>query len=239
MIEERVHFYADGLKLEGIITYQEDMPAAPAILLCSPHPNLGGDMDNNVVTGLAKFSADMGFMSLRFNYRGVGNSDCHEKDIAQKYQYWDVSLSDGNYGDAVADTRAALAFLSAQTDAKNGVFIAGYSFGAVVGSIVGGDTGRVNGFASISMPFGVYSAGFLRGCNKPKLFIYSQKDFATTVDDTIKGFAQIPPPKILELIEGSDHFYRDQETLISQKVCAFFQECLHYLKDKTSLTAHS
>ncbi len=227
MIEERVHFYADGLRLEGIITYQEDMPAAPAILLCSPHPNLGGDMDNNVVTGLAKVAADMGFMSLRFNYRGVGNSDCREKDIAQKYQYWDASLSDDNYGDAVADTRAALAFLSAQTDAKNEVFIAGYSFGAVMGSIVGGDTGRVNGFASISTPFGVYSVGFLSSCNKAKLFIYNQKDFATTVADTIKGFAQIPSPKILELIEGSDHFYRDQETLIAQKVCAFFQERLH------------
>lgn len=224
MIEELAHFYADGLKLEGILTYQDDMPAAPAILLCSPHPNLGGDMDNNVVTGLAKVSAEMGFMSLRFNYRGVGNSDCHEKDIAQKYQYWDASLSDGTYSDAVADTRAALAFLSAQTDARNGVFIAGYSFGAVMGSIVGGDTASVNSFASISMPFGVYSVNFLSGCNKPKLCIYSQKDFATTVDETIKGFAQIPSPKILELIEGSDHFYRDQETLIAQKVCSFFQE---------------
>lgn len=226
MIEECVHFYADDLKLEGILTYQEDLSAAPAILLCSPHPNLGGDMDNNVVTGLAKVSADMGFLSLRFNYRGVGNSDCHEKDIAQKYQYWDASLCDGNYSDAVADTRAALAFLSAQTDVKNGVFIAGYSFGAVMGSIVGGDTGLVNAFASISMPFGVYRVGFLNGCKKAKLFIYSQKDFATTVDDTFKGFAQIPSPKILELIENSDHFYRKQETLISQKACAFFLECL-------------
>ena len=82
MIEECVHFCAGDLKLEGILTYQEDFSATPAILLCSPHPNLGGDIDNNVVTGLAKVSADMGFMSLRFNYRGVG-SDCHEKDIAQ------------------------------------------------------------------------------------------------------------------------------------------------------------
>lgn len=127
-------------------------------------------MNNNVITGLAKISADMGFLSLRFNYRGVGNSDCYEKDIAQKYQYWDASLYDGNYSDAVADTCSALAFLSAQTDAKNGVFIAGYSFVAVMGSIVGSDTGLVNAFASISMPFGVYSVRFLSGCKKVKLF---------------------------------------------------------------------
>ena len=225
MIEECVHFCAGDLKLEGILTYQEDFSATPAILLCSPHPNLGGDIDNNVVTGLAKVSADNEFISLRFNYRGVGNSGVMKR-MCSKISILGCLLCDGNYSDAVADTRAALAFLSAQTDVKNGVFIAGYSFGAVMGSIVGGDTGCVNAFASISMPFGVYSVGFLNGCKKAKLFIYSQKDFATTVDDTFKGFAQIPSPKILELIENSDHFYRKQETLISQKVCAFFLECL-------------
>ena len=53
MIEELVHFYADRLKLEGVRTYNEDTPPSPAILLCALHPNLGGDMDNNVITSLA------------------------------------------------------------------------------------------------------------------------------------------------------------------------------------------
>ena len=86
MIEECVHFHSDGLKLEGILTYHEESQSSPTILLCAPHPNLGGDTDNNIITSLARVSADMGFASLRFNYRGVGNSASHIEDIAHRFQ---------------------------------------------------------------------------------------------------------------------------------------------------------
>ena len=223
MIEECVHFYSGNLKLEGIFTYNEDSQSSPTILLCAPHPNLAGDMDNNVITSIARISADMGFASLRFNYRGVGNSECHVKDIAQKYQYWDVSLNGGDYTDAVMDTHAALKFLISQVGMMHGIFIAGYSFGAVVGMRTGVESKNVKAFVAISTPFGRFNFDFLQPCKKGKLFIYSQNDFAATVEDTISGFERLPPPKILELIEDSDHFYRGQEDSIAQKVCAFFQ----------------
>lgn len=221
MIEEFVHFYADGLKLEGVLTYNEDASSSPAILLCSPHPNLGGNMDNNVLMGLVRVSASMGFITLRFNYRGVGNSESHEKDIAQIFQYWDVSLHGGDYNDAVTDTRAALHFLVSQSDTTM-IFIAGYSFGAVVGMRVGVEDKKVKAFASVSTPFGRYNMDFLHPCTKSKLFLYSQNDFATTPEDTEREFAMTSPPKTLEFIENSDHFYRGQEDIVSQKVCAFF-----------------
>src|SRR3990172_6058027 len=90
-------------------------------------------MDNNIITSLAGVSADMGFVSLRFNYRGVGNSESHEKDIAQRFQYWDVSLNGGDYADAVVDTQTALNFFISEFGISQGIFIAGYSFGALVG----------------------------------------------------------------------------------------------------------
>lgn len=217
-----MHFYADGLRLEGVLTYNEDAPSSPVILLCAPHPNLGGDMDNNVIISLARVSADMGFISLRFNYRGVGNSESHEKDIAQKFQYWDISLNGGNYTDAVTDAQAALDFLTSQVDTNNEIFIAGYSFGALVGMRVGAESSRVIAFASVSTPFGRHDLGYLVRCEKAKLFIYSQNDFATTVDDIIREFRKLAPPKTLELMENSDHFYRGQEDDVSQKVCSFF-----------------
>ncbi len=222
MIEEFVHFYSDKLKLEGILTYNEDMQSSPAILLCAPHPNLGGDMDNNVIAGIARVSANRGFASLRFNYRGVGKSDCHVKDIARRFQYWDISLNGGDYTDAVADTHAALDFLISQIGVTHGIFIAGYSFGAITGMKVGTESNNVKAFAAISTPFGRYNLDFLQECKKGKLFIYSRNDFAATVEDTMRGFEGLPPPKILELVEDSDHFYRGQEDRVSQKVCVFF-----------------
>ncbi|MDN3510455.1 MAG: hypothetical protein NG784_04015 [Candidatus Jettenia sp.] len=222
MIEESVYLYADTLKLEGILTYNEDALPSSAILLCAPHPNLGGDMDNNVITSIARVSADMGFLSLRFNYRGVGNSESHEKDIVQRFHYWEESLHGRNLMDAVTDTQAALDFLLSQIAVHDRIFVAGYSFGALVGMKIGTESSRVLAFAFISTPFGRYNLDFLSHCNKEKLFIYSQNDFATTVEETVNGFIKISPPKILELIENSDHFYRNQEDKVSQKVCSFF-----------------
>ncbi|MDN3514701.1 MAG: hypothetical protein NG747_09905 [Candidatus Brocadia sp.] len=179
-------------------------------------------MNNNVITSIARISFDKGFSSLRFNYRGVGKSECHVKDIARRFQYWDISLNGGDYTDAVTDTHAALNFLISQIGKEQGIFIAGYSFGAVVGMRAGVESKDVKAFASISTPFYRYNFDFLQACKKGKLFIYSQNDFAATVEDTIKSFEDLSSPKILELIEESDHFYRGQEDHVSQKVCVFF-----------------
>lgn len=222
MIEEQVHFYADNLKLEGVLTYNEDATPISSILLCSPHPNLGGDMDNNVIASIARISADRGFMSLRFNYRGVGNSESNQKDTAENFLYWESTMSGENYGDAVVDTQAALNFLVSQAGMQNNTFIAGYSFGAIVVMKIVVKNGRVKAFAAISTPFGKYNLDFLTYYNKPKLFIYTHNDFATTEEDTSIGFSKIPLPKTLELIPESDHFYRQKEDEVSRKVCNFF-----------------
>lgn len=226
MIEEYVHFYSGNLKLEGILTYDEDAQASPAILICAPHPNLGGDMDNNITASIARIAGDRGFASLRFNYRGVGKSELHTADIAQRFHYWDQSLNGGDcdYTDAVADTHAALALLISQPGITQDIFIAGYSFGAFAGMRVVAESKKAKAFAGISIPFGRYPLDFFHTCTINKLCIYSENDFSTDAEDTLKGFEGLPPPKTLELIEHSDHFYRGQEDFISKKVCIFFAD---------------
>ena len=81
---------------------------------------------------------------------------------------------------------------------------------------------NIKAFAAISTPFGRYSFHFMQHCKKSKLFIYSQNDFAASVEETMRSFEKLPSPKTLELVENSDHFYRGQENHVSQKVCAFF-----------------
>ena len=82
MIEEHVNFNSDGMKLEGILSYDENAVNPPSMLLCPPHPHLGGDMENNVITALGNVLAEKGFATLRFNYRGVGNSESRLGNIA-------------------------------------------------------------------------------------------------------------------------------------------------------------
>jgi len=51
----------------------EEEPRAIAIV-AHPLPTMGGTMDNKIVTTLVKTFADLGFVALRFNFRGVGES---------------------------------------------------------------------------------------------------------------------------------------------------------------------
>lgn len=59
--------------LEGITHLPDSAPRAIAVV-AHPLPTMGGTMENKVVTTLAKIFAELGFVALRFNFRGVGNS---------------------------------------------------------------------------------------------------------------------------------------------------------------------
>ncbi|MFQ5964051.1 MAG: alpha/beta hydrolase [Candidatus Scalinduaceae bacterium] len=153
MIEEHVNFNSNGMKLEGILSYDEDAGEPSSLLLCPPHPHLGGDMENNVITTLGKSLAVKGFITLRFNYRGVGNSESVYDNIADKYNYWEAVLNNDNYTDALTDAASALNYLESAVDVDN-IYIAGYSFGAVVAMMVSIKDVRIKAFAAVSTPFG-------------------------------------------------------------------------------------
>jgi len=62
----------------GAIECAQDDPAGPArgvAVLCHPHPVFGGTMDNKVVQTLARTWLQLGWRTLRFNFRGVGGSE--------------------------------------------------------------------------------------------------------------------------------------------------------------------
>ena len=59
--------------LEGIAHIPDNAPRAIAVI-AHPLPTMEGTMENKVVTTLAKTFAEMGFVALRFNFRGVGAS---------------------------------------------------------------------------------------------------------------------------------------------------------------------
>lgn len=59
--------------LEGMLHLPDAEPVAIAVV-AHPLPTMGGTMDNKIVTTLCKTFAELGFATLRFNFRGVGES---------------------------------------------------------------------------------------------------------------------------------------------------------------------
>ena len=61
----------------GALVTATDGPVSPIglVLLCHPHPQHGGTMDNKVVQTLARAFVALGYVAVRFNFRGVGGSE--------------------------------------------------------------------------------------------------------------------------------------------------------------------
>jgi alpha/beta superfamily hydrolase len=62
----------------GRIECALDRPAAAPLglaVVCHPHPQGGGTLDNKVAQTIARACIDVGWASVRFNFRGVGASE--------------------------------------------------------------------------------------------------------------------------------------------------------------------
>ena len=104
----------------GLIEVVIEDPATPPVglaVIAHPHPLMGGTMDNKVVHTLVRAFVLQGWRAVRFNFRGVGQSE----------SVWDEGRGE------TADMLAVLAHH--QTDpAMRGlpVALAGFSFGGYV-----------------------------------------------------------------------------------------------------------
>src|SRR3954452_13163726 len=60
----------------GPIECAIDGPPDPAgvVVVCHPHPQFGGTMDNKVVITIARAAVGAGWRAVRFNFRGIGAS---------------------------------------------------------------------------------------------------------------------------------------------------------------------
>jgi uncharacterized protein len=69
-------FFVDGGagRIETVLDRPEGNPRGVA-LVAHPHPLYGGTLDNKVVQTLAKAFVELGYASLRPNFRGVGGSE--------------------------------------------------------------------------------------------------------------------------------------------------------------------
>ncbi|MCA0393536.1 MAG: alpha/beta fold hydrolase [Proteobacteria bacterium] len=105
----------------GALEVAVDPPEADAAprplvaIVCHPLPTEGGTMHNKVVTMVARSLRELGATTVRFNFRGTGNSE-------GAFDHGDGELD---------DLRAVAAWVRAQRP-RDTLWLAGFSFGAYV-----------------------------------------------------------------------------------------------------------
>ena len=103
------------IELEGAVSLPEREDAAPAVVICHPHPAGGGEMDNGLLEVMDRRAVRVGFAVLRFNFGGVGRSG-------------------GAFADGLeepSDVAAAVEYMRSRGEVdETNVSVAGWSFGA-------------------------------------------------------------------------------------------------------------
>ncbi|GBG28452.1 Protein ABHD12B [Hondaea fermentalgiana] len=209
----------DGVVLEGAVGALAEAEGAGergrlGVLITHPHPKLGGDMYNNVVTAVARALTEAGFTTMTLNFRGVGRSK---------------GSSSWQGTNERKDVEAALEFLRAETGVEN-VALVGYSFGAAIG--LGADAKDLRGYVAISYPYGraascALSSHFRRADNSlPKLFLIGDKDQFANVQG-LKAFASgLEVPGEVKVFDDVDHFWQGRESDLVGPVKTFLDSLL-------------
>jgi alpha/beta superfamily hydrolase len=182
--------------LWSVAANQNGAPSLAAVV-CHPHPRFGGTMHNKVVYQTAKTLHRFGLPVLRFNFRGVGQSE---------------GSYDKGRGE-VDDAAAVLDFLATEYPGTP-LLLAGFSFGSWVGLRAGCNDARVKELIGLGLPvgdLGNHEFSFLDECAKPKLLVCGEFDMYCPPQKLWAMAAAFPAnvkdQTSVAIIHGADHFF--------------------------------
>jgi uncharacterized protein len=203
MTEQPVTFTSDSLTLEGLLARPDGAADTPGAVVCHPHPLYGGSMQNNVVDAILDALWQLGYATLRFNFRGVGRSEGEH---------------DGGPGEA-ADASAALAYLLAQPGVRrSGAIMAGYSFGAMVALQAALAAANVARIVAVALPVAMGDFSPHAPAQEPVLLISGDSDSYSPVRKLSELKTRLGAAARLEVIEGADHFFGGCEPALTAAI---------------------
>jgi uncharacterized protein len=176
-------------------------PARAGAVLCHPHPEYGGSMDNAVVVTAAGALVARGFATLRFNFGGVGRSG--------------GSFSGGPA--EVDDARAALGALAETLRPDDSLVLLGYSFGAWVALRAAAGT-SLRHVVAIGPPLDFLDWSFLGAVSAPITFVVGERDQFCAAAPLARVLAAQAGRIDLRRIAGADHFFVGREDEVATAV---------------------
>lgn len=158
-------------------------------LVCHPHPLFGGTMDNKVVVIAARALQERGYATLRFNFRGVG----------QSAGSWDLGRGEA------ADAMAAAAALQARWPAAQ-LLIAGFSFGAYVATQLATQL-PVRQLITIAPPVQRFDFSTLAVPQCPWLVVQGDQDELVDHEAVQAWTRTLQPAPEVVILPGAEHFF--------------------------------
>ena len=184
--------------------------AAAVAVLSHPHPLYGGDMWNPLVDHLFRALPASGIATLRYNFRGTGNSAGSHDD--GKSEQLDAA--------AAFNVAARLATDRSDTAGPPPVVSAGWSFGGDVSLAATHDA--LTAWIGIAAPLRIVDPSAMSAPTdpRPKLLLVPEHDqFRSPADAT--EITEHWTNTQLEVISGGDHFLMGHARAVADKIAAF------------------
>lgn len=177
-------------KIETLITLPKSITATtPIVVISHPHPLYGGSMTNKVVHILSKSFSELGAITVRFNFRGVGKS-----------------AGEFDHGVGEADDLQVLVEKLKQWRPQSPIWLAGFSFGAYV-------TARAQAVIKaekllfVAPPVSMYSFADLDEIDIPWIVIQGGQDEIIDSAAVKSWVSERPNQPQLIWMEDAGHFF--------------------------------
>ncbi len=197
------HVFLDGPDGRIEIFIEPHAEIKGIALIAHPHPLFGGTADNKVVTTLAKAFRELGCITLRPSFRGVGGSEGeHDHGVAETEDLLAVhTYARGRFGTALP------------------IYLAGFSFGAYVVTRLALRLTEIADPAKRLVLVGTAS-GFIEGLRQYEtaavpadtIVIHGAKDETVPLPNVLAWAEPLDLP--ITVIAGADHFFHRRLHLI-------------------------
>lgn len=164
---------------------------AGTAVICHPHPQHGGSLRNKVVTMLERSLRESGLDTVRFNFRGVGESEGTYDE------------GDGESGDLVAVARWVR-----RVHPHDALWLAGFSFGSYV-ALRNARALAADALITVAPPVGRWDFAGVAMPECPWLIVQGEDDEIVepqAVFDWVEGVD--PPPTLVRMPETGHFFHR-------------------------------
>lgn len=212
MSQSRIQFLSNGKTLEGIISIpQNGKKSLPCVVLCPPHPYLQGGMDVPIFNVLSLALENAGLLVLRFNYRGIGDSQ--------------GEFTNGK--DEFPNIRSALKTLAQWPNAnKKRMGLVAYSFGASVALRSSDKLKNLKTFVFLSPPPSAL-AGETKLPKRTSVFILAgDKDRIAPAQRISEVIVDKQTDVKITVIPGADHSWIGKESQAAEYIWKFLVESL-------------
>jgi uncharacterized protein len=182
--------------LEGVLHEPTTVEQAPVVMLCHPQP-ASSDMNDSLTVALARsLAAEAGMFALRFNFRGVGNS---------QGQQTDGRMEPLDLAGAIDEVMT----LPGANTAK--ICVIGHGFGANIALMYAPYDPRIRTVVAISMLLYRVANGFSKAFEGPKLFVTGEFDEVCPRHKLEPFVEQQAGHKGMKVITGARYLMRGYE----------------------------